>query len=105
MRQELLILALKEWTKAYGPLVLLLEDFDRADALSWALLSRCAEEIDMAVLVIVAVRPNDGAFATPLPGQVNYPMTPKNMCAQRLIGKQHATKANISDMHMSIAAK
>ncbi len=77
MRQELLILALKEWTKAYGPLVLLLEDFDRADALSWALLSRCAEEIDMAVLVIVAVRPNDGAFATPLPGQVNYPITPK----------------------------
>lgn len=68
--QELLVLALREWTKAYGPLVLLLEDFDRADALSWSLLSRCAEEIDIAMVVIVAVRPNDGVFASPLPGQV-----------------------------------
>ena len=49
----------------YGPLVVLLENFDRADALSWSLLSRCAEEIDMPVMVIVAVRPNDGIFATP----------------------------------------
>jgi predicted ATPase len=63
--QELLILALKEWTQVYGPLVVLLENFDRADALSWSLLSRCAEEIDMPVMVIVAVRPNDGIFATP----------------------------------------
>ena len=54
----------------YGPLVVLLENFDRADALSWSLLSRCAEEIDMPVMVIVAVRPNDGVFASPLPGQV-----------------------------------
>ncbi|CAL8469391.1 g8932 [Coccomyxa elongata] len=79
--QELLIVALKEWTKAYGPLVLLLEDFDRADALSWSLLSRCAEEIDMAVLVIVAVRPNDGAFATPLPGQEAKKALHAKMCA------------------------
>ncbi|EIE21630.1 hypothetical protein COCSUDRAFT_56833 [Coccomyxa subellipsoidea C-169] len=67
--KELLILALREWTKVYGPLVVLLENFDRADALSWSLLSRCAEEIDMPVMVIVAVRPNDGVFASPLPGQ------------------------------------
>ena len=60
---------LREWTAAYGPLLLILDDFDRADALSWTFLARMAEEIDMAVLVVAAIRPNDGIFATPAHGQ------------------------------------
>lgn len=61
---------LREWTAAHGPLLLLLDDFDRADALSWALLARAAEEIDMALLALAAIRPSDGVFATPGAGQV-----------------------------------
>ena len=67
--QELLVTILREWTAAYGPLLLILDDFDRADALSWTFLARMAEEIDMAVLVVAAIRPNDGIFATPGLGQ------------------------------------
>jgi hypothetical protein len=69
--QELLITVLREWTRAYGPLLLLLDDFDRADALSWSFLARCAEEIDTAVLVVAAIRPNDGIFAMPSLGHVS----------------------------------
>ena len=61
---------LREWTQAYGPLLLLLDDFDRADALSWSLLGRIAEQPSLAVLVVAAIRPNDGIFATPAVGQV-----------------------------------
>ena len=68
--QELLVTILREWTTAYGPLLLIMDDFDRADALSWTFMARMAEEIDMAVLVVAAIRPNDGIFATPAPGQV-----------------------------------
>ena len=68
--QEVLLTVLREWTRAYGALLLLLDDFDRADALSWLLLAQVAEQPDMAVLVVAAYRPNDGIFATPGIGQV-----------------------------------
>lgn len=66
--QELLLTVLREWTQAYGALLLLLDDFDRADALSWLLLAQVAEQPKLAVLVVAALRPNDGIFATPTPG-------------------------------------
>lgn len=80
--QELLIAALREWTKAYGPLVLLLEDFDRADALSWSLIWLCLEERDISCMMIIAVRPNDGIFAPPSPNQVRI------MYAEKLYDKR-----------------
>ena len=54
----------------YGPLLLLMDDFDRADPLSWSLLARVAEQPDLAVLVVAAIRPSDGVFAAPPTGQV-----------------------------------
>ena len=61
---------LREWTQVYGPLLVLLDDFDRADVLSWLLLARVAEQPGLAVLVVTAMRPDDGIFATPGIGQV-----------------------------------
>ena len=80
---------LREWTAAYGPLLLLLDDFDRADALSWSFLARAAEEVDMAVLVVAAIRPNDGIFATPVTGQVRL----QPACHQLLTTIRHSTQA------------
>lgn len=91
----------------YGPLVVLLENFDRADALSWSLLSRCAEEIDMPVMVIVAVRPNDGIFATPPLEQVGDTVRCWHQCfcfAARngmLIGAQHLYERKCSRLQSS----
>ena len=74
---------LREWTAAYGPLLLILDDFDRADALSWTFLARMAEEIDMAVLVVAAIRPNDGIFATPGLGQARCLLCTPSLCLAR----------------------
>ncbi len=57
------MVALREWTAAHGPLVLLFDDFCRADLLSWSLLARCAAETSAAVVVAAALRPNDGILA------------------------------------------
>ena len=68
--QELLLIVLREWTLLYGALLVLLDDFDRADALSWQLLAQVAEQPSLAVLVVASIRPNDGIFAPPGIGQV-----------------------------------
>ena len=65
---------LREWTRVYGALLLLMDDFERADAMSWSLLAQVAEQPDLAVLVVVAMRPSDGVFAAPPVGQVR-PLT------------------------------
>ena len=63
LAQELLMVALREWACVYGPLVLLFDDFCRADLLSWSLLARCAADASAAVVVAVAIRPDDGILA------------------------------------------
>ena len=53
------------FTDLYGPLVVVLDDLHVVDAASWALLAHLAEHAP-AVLVIGAVRPQDGNLS-PMP--------------------------------------
>ncbi len=67
-------MALREWTHAHGPLLLLLEDFCAADVLSWSLLARCAREAPTVPLVIlVTLRPQHGLFSCMTPVQAHPP--------------------------------
>ena len=57
---ELLLLLVKEFIKAHGPVVVLLDDLHHADSMSWQLLQLMAEGITAAsipLLLVGALRP------------------------------------------------
>lgn len=80
------MVALREWTRAHGPLVLLFDDFCRADLLSWSLLARCAADASAAVVVAVAIRPNDGILAAVTSDRVGRPGNPTRLTPSPIWG-------------------
>ncbi len=61
--QELLLAILKEAADMYGPLLLLLEDLQFFDILSWQLSVVVANKLEDRCLLIATVRPRDGILA------------------------------------------
>ena len=63
--QELLTTIVHAFTCLYGPLLVVLDDVHNFDTASWLLLAHMAQHAP-AVLVVGALRPNDGIL-TPVP--------------------------------------
>ena len=70
--QELLTAIVHGSTLLYGPLVVVLDDLHLFDTASWQLLANITQHAP-AVLVVAALRPNDGMLAPSISPDVSWP--------------------------------
>ena len=70
--QELLTALVHGFTLLYGPLVVVLDDLHLFDTASWQLLANITQHAP-AVLVVAALRPNDGMLAPSISPDVSWP--------------------------------
>ena len=71
------------FTLLYGPLVVVLDDLQHLDTASWQLLTNITQHAP-AVLVVAALRPNDGMLAPSISSDVRWPgKAAACMCAWR----------------------